>query len=166
MAAVRLPFSTARLRQPPLAGQEDLQDEKQRWKGIQNMQAAPVTAVTVVAKGTDFAKLSTRHHDSELVTLGEYGRKDGYTTLDAAVAAMKNLTKGDARKGVAIFEKGDRFFGQRVLEKIADARTTSGLRGAYLDIEDDSNVRLMPFDQHPRLRAVVDGSKVVYSKWA
>lgn len=115
---------------------------------------------------TEVAILQTRHHVSELLVLGGYGRKDGYTSLDTAINAMKSLTRGDARSGVAVLEQGGRFFGQRVLEKVSDARTTSGLRGMYLDIEDDSNVRLAPFNQHAALRALVDGSKVIISKHA
>lgn len=125
-----------------------------------------IAPATVVRPHTDVAIISTRHHVSEITALGDYGRRDGYTSLDSAVAAMKQLTRGDARKGVAIFQDGDRFFAQRALEKIADARTTSGLRGAYVDIEDDSNVRMMPFNQNRDLRAIVDGSKVLYSKYA
>ena len=128
------------------------------------MNITPMTAV--VEPRTDVGVLKSRHHVSELVALGEYGRRDGYTTLDTAVAAMQQLTLGDARKGVAIFEQDGRFFAQRVLEKVADARHSSGLKGIYLDIEDDSNVRLMPFNQDPSLRAIVDGRKVVYSKFA
>jgi hypothetical protein len=101
---------------------------------------------------TEIGILQTRHHVSELLVLGGYGRKDGYTSLDSAIGAMKTLTRGDARSGVAVLEQ--------------DARTTSGLRGMYLDMEDDSKVRLAPFNQHLALRALVDGSKVVLSKHA
>lgn len=128
--------------------------------------AAVGTLSTVVAPRTDVAVLKSRHHVSELVALGEYGRKDGYTSLEQAVDAMRVLTKGDSRKGVAIFERDGRFHAQRVLEKISDNRFRSGLDGKYLDIEDDSNLRLMPFNQHSALRAVVDGHKVLYSKFA
>lgn len=120
----------------------------------------------ILAARTEIGILQTRHHTSELLVLGGYGRKDGYATLNGAIGAMRVLTRGDARSGVAILEQGGRFFGQRVLEKASDARTASGLRGMYLDIEDDAKVRLAPFNQHHALRALVDGRKVVLSKYA
>jgi len=134
------------------------------------MNISPISTLAttqhVVKPRTDVGVLKTRHHVSELVALGEYGRKDGYLSLETAVNAMRQLTLGDSRKGVGIFELDGRFFAQRLLEKVADARHASGLKGIYLDIEDDSNVRLMPFNQDPSLRAIVDGRKVVYSKFA
>ena len=130
---------------------------------------APAThfsATGVVAPRTDIGILKSRHHVSELVALGDYGLRAGYTSLEQAVDAMRQLTLGDNRPGVAVFEQDGRFFAQRVLEKIADGRVSSGLRGQYLDIEDDSNLRLMPFNQDSNLRALVDGRKVLYSKFA
>lgn len=113
---------------------------------------------------TDLAVLKSRHHVSELVARGPYGLRDGYSSLDAAVSHIGSLTTGDARGGAAIVQSGNRYYGVRVLEKISDARTSSGLRGAWLDTEDDSALRLMPFNQHAALRAVVDGTKVLYAK--
>ena len=138
------------------------------------MQITPISAAQpglvqvqgVVPERTDIGVLKSRHHVSELVALGDYGLRMGYTSLEQAVDAMQNLTRGDHRKGVAILERDGRFFGQRVLEKISDNRYRSGLVGKYLDIEDDSGLRLMPFNQHESLRAIVDGHKVLYSKFA
>lgn len=122
------------------------------------MQFAPTSAV---APRTDIAVLRTRHHISEVVALGAYGRRDGYNSLDSAVNAMRVLTLGDTRSGVAILEKDGRYFAQRALEKINDRRYTPPLKGRYLDIEDDSNVSIAPFNKHAALRALVDGRKVV-----
>jgi hypothetical protein len=110
---------------------------------------------------TDLAVLRTRHHVSELSARGAYGLRGGYTSLDAALSHLGNLTKGDARKGVAIVQQGDRFYGVRVLEKVLDARTKSGMRGSWLDMEDDSKLSLAPWNKHEALVAVVDGSKVL-----
>lgn len=115
---------------------------------------------------TDLAVLTSRHHTSELTARGTYGLTAGYTSLDTAINHLSQLTRGDARHGAAVLQVGERFFGVRVLEKIGDARTSSGLRGSWLDIEDDSKLRLMPFDQNPNLRAVVDGATVLLSKFA
>lgn len=129
------------------------------------MQLAP-TALTPSLARMDLGVLKSRHHVSELSSRGTYGLSGGYTSLDTAVGHISHLTAGDARGGAAILEADGRFYGVRVLEKISDARTSSGLRGAWLDIEDDSNLRLMPFNQHTNLRAVVDGTKILYSKHA
>ena len=133
------------------------------------MQVAPTAAAGiegVVAPRTDIAVLKSRHSVSELVALGDYGRRDGYTSLEQAIDALSQLTAGDARKGVAVFEREGRFYAQRVLQKVADGRTSSGMRSYYLDIEDDSGLKLMPFNQHSNLRALVDGDKVLLSKFA
>ena len=130
------------------------------------MQVSPTATLATTATTKHVGVITTRHHASELMALGEYGRRDGYTSLENAVNAMRQLTLGNDRKGVAIFEEDGRYFAQRLLEKAADARHSSGLKGIYLDIEDDSNVRLMPFNQDPSLRAIVDGRKVLYSKFA
>lgn len=130
------------------------------------MQLSTVGTVPAALASADIGILKSRHHVSELTARGSYGLREGYTSLDAAISHIGNLTRGDARSGAAILQVGNRYFGVRVLEKVADARTHSGLRGAWLDMEDDSNLRLLPFDQHGSLRAVVDGSKVLYSKYA
>jgi hypothetical protein len=116
---------------------------------------------TVVAPRTDIAVLMTRHHVSEVVALGAYGRRDGYTSLDAAINAMRGLTTGDTRKGVAILERDGRFFAQRALEKVVDNRFSARLNGRYLNVEQTSGLQIAGFNRNPALRALVDGAKVV-----
>jgi hypothetical protein len=125
---------------------------------------APVNFPELLSR-QDLAVLKSRHHVSELVGKGAYGLREGYSSLESAISAIQQLTTGNERGGAAIIEADGRYFGVRVLEKTADARYTSGLKGHWLDIEDDSNLRLMPFNQHSSLRAVIDGHKVLYSKY-
>lgn len=114
----------------------------------------------------DVAVLRSRHHVSELTARGSYGLRGGYTSLEAAVSHLGHLSTGDGRGGVAVVQQGDRYYGVRVLEKVLDARTKSGMRGSWLDMEDDSKLSLAPWNQHAALRAVVDGHKVLRSKFA
>lgn len=123
----------------------------------------PVTLNPVMAHA-DLATMQSGRRVSELTSRGLYGLRGGYTTLDAAIHHLQQLTGGDARSGAAVVQQGDRYYGVRVLEKVSDKRVPSGLRGAWLRIERDDRASLASFNLHESLRAVVDGAKVLYAR--
>ncbi len=128
-----------------------------------NVSTLPITLNPVLAHA-DLATMQSGGRISELASRGLYGLRGGYTSLEAAVHHLQQLTGGDARTGAAVVQQGDRFYGVRVLEKISDARVPSGLRGAWLHIERDGRAQLAPFNLHESLRAVVDGARVMYTR--
>jgi hypothetical protein len=124
------------------------------------MHLAPTTLHPTMIHA-DLATMRTPGRVSEIVARGSYGLREGYTSLETAIRHLHSLTGGDSRTGAAIVQQGDRYYGVRVLEKISDPTTRSGLRGAWMRIERESSVEIAPFNRHAALRAVIDGSTII-----
>ncbi len=124
------------------------------------LRTAATATGPVAPQRTRVARLHAPSGVTELVALGEFGRVDGYASLEQAIAALRLLTKGDHHRAVAIFERDGRFYAQRLAE--ASPETARALlAGAFLDLEHRAAERLTAAARHGALRAVVDGATVL-----
>jgi hypothetical protein len=93
----------------------------------------------------------------QLVSGGRLGARDGYATLQEALGALSEATRGE-RPAAVVLERYGRYYGHALKGRDLEQGLRAPLRHTYLEADDKAEVvELRAEDRFERVRALVDG---------